>query len=86
MRQNPPPFIKLGYFEPQNSGLLCGNRLLLILKELEAAYLETRGHDCKITKHASLRSTNPLQLLRLRGDAVAEFAVPEIFFDMDFLG
>lgn len=83
---NPPPFIKFGYWEPQNSGFLCGERLLLSLKELESTYQESRGHDFEITKHVSLRAINPLQLLRLRGDAVAEFAVPEILFDMDFPG
>jgi hypothetical protein len=83
---NPPPFVQFGYWEPKNSGLLCGERLMLGLKDLEAAYYETRGHDYEITKHVSLRAVNPLQLLRLRGDALAEFAVPEILFDMDFPG
>jgi hypothetical protein len=81
-----PPFIRFGYWEPRNDGLLSGERLYCSLKELEAAYHETRGHDFEITKHVSLRSINPLALIALRGMATAEFAVPEVLFDMDFPG
>jgi hypothetical protein len=83
---SPPPFIRFGYWEPRNDGLLSGERLYCSLKELETAYQETRGHDFEITKHVSLRSINPLALFALRGSAKAEFAVPEVLFDMDFPG
>ena len=83
---NSPPFIKFGYWEPRNDGLFCGERLFLSLKDLEAAYQDTRGHDFEITKHVSLRAINPIALLTLRSDARADFAVPEILFDMDFPG
>lgn len=83
---SPPPFIRFGYWEPRNDGLLSGERLWCSLKELEAAYHEARGHDFEITKHVSLRSVNPIALIALRGLAVAEFAIPEVLFDMDFPG
>ncbi len=83
---NPPPFIQFGYWQPSNDGLLSGERIFLSLKDLEAAYHETRGHDFEVTKHVSLRSINPIALLTLRGDGHADFAVPEILFDMDFPG
>jgi hypothetical protein len=83
---NPPPFIQFGYWQPSNDGLLSGERIFLSLKDLETAYHETRGHDFEITKHVSLRSINPIALLTLRGDGHADFAVPEILFDMDFPG
>ena len=83
---NPPPFIQFGYWQPSNDGLLSGERIFLSLKNLEAAYHETRGHDFEVTKHVSLRSINPIALLTLRGDGHADFSVPEILFDMDFPG
>jgi Tc toxin complex TcA C-terminal TcB-binding domain/Neuraminidase-like domain len=83
----PTPFIKFGYWEPKNDGLLCGDKLHQDLRALESAYQENRGHDFEITKHVSLRAINPLALLMLRGDgATPEFAVPEILYDMDFPG
>ncbi|KAH0559053.1 hypothetical protein GP486_004352 [Trichoglossum hirsutum] len=84
--KDPPPFIKFGYWEPGKDGLLSAERLFLSLKDLEAAHHNTRGHDFEVTKHVSLRAINPIALLKLRGDANAEFAVPEILFDMDFPG
>lgn len=83
---SPPPFIRFGYWEPRNDGLLSGERLYCSLKALESAYQETRGHDFEVTKHVSLRSINPLALFALRGQATTDFAVPEVLFDMDFPG
>ncbi|KAI9771436.1 MAG: hypothetical protein M1840_002056 [Geoglossum simile] len=79
-------FIKFGYWETANSGLMAGERLLLGLKELEAAYHETRGYDFEVTKNVSLRRINPLGLLKLREDGLCDFAIPEVLFDMDFPG
>ncbi|KAH6696519.1 hypothetical protein BKA61DRAFT_531231, partial [Leptodontidium sp. MPI-SDFR-AT-0119] len=83
---DPPPYIRFGYWEPRNDGLLSGERLYCSLKELEIAYQETRGHDFEITKHASLRSINPIALFKLRSDASTDFSIPETLFDMDFPG
>ncbi|KAH6975557.1 hypothetical protein EDB80DRAFT_740584 [Ilyonectria destructans] len=83
---NPPPFIRFGYWEPRNDGLLSGERMYLSIKELESAYHSTRGHDFEVTKHVSLQSVNPFALFSLRANATASFAVPEVLFDMDFPG
>ncbi|KAH6699747.1 hypothetical protein BKA61DRAFT_582919 [Leptodontidium sp. MPI-SDFR-AT-0119] len=59
---DPPPFIKFGCWQPSSDGLLSGERIFLSLKNLEAAYYETRGHDFDVTKHVSLRPINPIAL------------------------
>src|SRR5947207_13269589 len=66
-------FIKFGYWETANSGLMSGERLFLGLKELESAYHETRGYDFEISKYVSLRRVNPLGLLKLREDGTCDF-------------
>ena len=79
-------FIQFGYWDPTMNGLLAGERLLLGLKQLEAAYQATRGYDFEMSKNVSLRQTNPLALLQLRATASCNFSLPEILFDMDFPG
>lgn len=80
------PFIKFGYWDVANSGLLAGEKLSLALKKLQIAYLETRGYDYEITRSFSLRDINPLALMLLRENSSCEFAIPELLFDMDFPG
>ena len=83
----PPPYISFGYWDPTHDGLLCGEKLALDLRALEAAHQASRGHDFEMAKHVSLRAINPLALLTLRGDgATPDFAIPEVLFDMDFPG
>jgi hypothetical protein len=79
-------FIQYGYWDPARDGLLAGERLYNGLKQLEAAYLEKRGHDFEITKSISLRQLNPLALVQLRETGSCEFTLPEILFDMDYPG
>ena len=43
----------------------------------QAAYQEKRGHDYEITKHLSLRQTNPLALITLKETGKCEIALPE---------
>ena len=79
-------FIQFGYWDGGRDGLLAGERLFNGLKQLEAAYQETRGHDFEITKAISLRQLNPAALVTLRETGTCEFAVPEVLFDMDYPG
>jgi hypothetical protein len=79
-------FIEFGYWDAGRDGLLAGERLYIGLKQLEAAYQEKRGHDYEMTKHLSLRQTNPLALFTLKETGNCEFALPEVLFDMDFAG
>jgi hypothetical protein len=66
-------FIQFGYWDSDHDGLLAGERLYVGIKQLEAAYQEKRGHDYEITKHVSLRQTNPLALLQLKETGKCEF-------------
>lgn len=79
-------FIQFGYWDSTRDGLLAGERLYVGLKQLEAAFQEKRGHDYEITKHVSLRQTNPLALFQLKETGKCEFGLPEVLFDMDFPG
>jgi hypothetical protein len=79
-------FIQYGYWDPAYDGLLSGERLYVGLKQLEAAYQESRGYDYEVSKHVSLRQINPMALLRLRETGTCEFSLPEVLFDMDYPG
>ena len=70
-------FIQFGYWDTSRDGLLAGEQLYIGLKQLEAAYQEKRGHDYEITKHLSLRQTNPLALITLKETGKCEIALPE---------
>lgn len=79
-------FIQSGYFDAGREGLLAGEQLYVALKQLEAAYQNERGHDYEITKQISLNQINPLAIIQLRETGKCEFALPEVLFDMEYLG
>lgn len=79
-------FIQFGYWDAAHDGLLAGERMYIGLKQLEAAYQESRGYDYEVTKHVSLRQANPLAFIQLKETGTCEFAVPEVLFDMDHPG
>jgi hypothetical protein len=79
-------FIKFGYWDQAHDGLLAADALDLDLRQLEAAYQETRGHDFEITKSVSLRQVSPIQLITLRATGKCEIMLPETLYDMDFPG
>lgn len=82
----PSNFIQYGYWDAAYDGLFSGEQLYIGLKQLEAAYMEKRGHDFEITKSISLRQINPLALIQLKETGICEFALPEVLFDMDYPG
>ncbi|KAJ8108287.1 hypothetical protein OPT61_g8277 [Boeremia exigua] len=79
-------YIQAGYWDSTKDGLFAGENLYLSLKQLEASYLDSRGHDYEIVKSISLRSLNPLSLIRLREKGTCDFSLDEMLFDMDFPG
>ena len=79
-------FIQFGYWDNARDGLLSGEKLHLSLKQLENAYIETKGYDYEITKHVSLLQINPLALMELKTTGVCEFELPETLFDFDYPG
>jgi hypothetical protein len=79
-------FISFGYFNPARDGLQASSQLYLALKQMDAAYQDTRGHDYEVAKSVSLRQLNPFALVALRETGTCTFDIPEVSFDMDFPG
>ncbi|MFD0822757.1 hypothetical protein ACFQ0D_31540, partial [Micromonospora zhanjiangensis] len=67
-------------------GLLAGERLLVALRQMEAAYLEENCREYELTKHLSLRVDFPLAFLQLQQTGRCEIDVPEWMFDLDYPG
>lgn len=76
-------FIKFGYWDSLKKGLLAGDHLAYDLKRLDIAYLEGNIREYELTKHVSLISLAPEQLLVLKETGVCEFEIPEWLFDLD---
>ncbi len=79
-------FIKPEIWNSAKKGLLAGERLMLSLRQMDMAYLENNKREFEITKTISLRSIDPLSLLRLRETGTCSFSVSEELFDLDFPG
>lgn len=75
-----------GYWDASRDGLFAADNLYLDLKRLENAYFDAPDPDFEVTKTVSLRSIDPVALLKLRLTGSADFQVPEVQFDMDFPG
>jgi hypothetical protein len=79
-------FIKFGYWDSLKKGLLAGDHLAYDLKRLDIAYLDGNIREYELTKHVSLISLAPEQLLVLKETGVCEFEIPEWLFDLDAPG
>ena len=79
-------FIGYAHWDGAHGGLEAGERLLLDLKRLEMAYLETNRREFELTTHVSLRTLDPLALLELRSRGSCSVTVPEWFFDLQAPG
>ena len=79
-------YIQFGYWDSLRKGLLSGDRLMLDLRRLEAAYLEANRREYEVTKHISLAQLDPVALLKLRTTGECFVDIPETAFDMDFPG
>jgi hypothetical protein len=78
--------IEGGYWDSLKKGLLAGERLLLDLRRLDAAYVEQNRREYELVKHISLRQLDPLALLALKATGVCEVTLPEWLFDLDCPG
>ena len=56
------------------------------LRRMEVAYLEQNERLCELTKHISLATIDPVQVLQLRETGSCTFSIPELLFDLDFPG
>lgn len=81
-----PGVIQPTHWDSLKKGLLAGDHLHHDLKRLEVAYLEHNIREHELTKHISLLSIDPMQLIELRETGKAAFCLPEALFDLDFPG
>lgn len=79
-------FIRFGYWDSLKKGLLAGDHLAYDLKRLEVGYLDGNAREYELTKHVSLVSLEPEQLLILKETGKCEFNIPEWLFDLDTPG
>jgi Tc toxin complex TcA C-terminal TcB-binding domain/Neuraminidase-like domain len=82
----PVTYVQPGYWDSLRKGLLAANGLLLDLKRVEAAYIERNRRGPELTKHVSLASFDPMQLVALRSSGTCKIAIPEELFDLDHPG
>jgi hypothetical protein len=80
------PYIKFGYWDSLKKGLLSGDKLMLAINKMEAAYLEQNKREFELTKNISLRQLAPADLLTLITTGECTVTIPEWWFDMDFPG
>jgi hypothetical protein len=78
--------IHFGYWDSLKKGLLAGDRLALDLKRLDVAYLDRNIREYELTKHVSLISLAPEQLITLKETGSCAFDIPEWLFDLDTPG
>ncbi|KAH7138743.1 hypothetical protein B0J11DRAFT_515202 [Dendryphion nanum] len=76
-------FIQFGYWDNLQKGLLAGERLMLDLRRLDAAYLEGDTREYELTKNVSLAHLNPVALLQFKQGGECFFDLPEAIFDLD---
>jgi hypothetical protein len=79
-------YIAFGYWDSLKKGLLSGERLMVDLRRLEAAYYEQNRREYELTKHISLGQLDPVALLKLRQNGDCFVDIPETAFDMDYPG
>jgi Tc toxin complex TcA C-terminal TcB-binding domain len=79
-------FIAFNYWDGGRKGLLAGEALAADVRRLEVAFHDNNRRELELTRHVSLRSLDPLALLRLKATGSATFTVPEWLFDRDYPG
>lgn len=79
-------FIAENNWQFDRAGLLAGERLLLQIQHMEAAYIKEHKRDFEITQSFSLSLLRPAELINLRENGNCEFVIPEIAFDLLYPG
>lgn len=79
-------FIKFNYWDAGRKGLLSAESLLLDLKKMDLAYMESNKREFEIVKHVSLKRLHPKALLELRATGSCNFNIPEWVYDLDTPG
>jgi hypothetical protein len=86
LRNGETSFIHFGYWDSLKRGLLAGDRLAYDLKRLDIAFLDGNVREYELTKHVSLLSLAPEQLIALKETGSCNFDIPEWLFDLDTPG
>jgi hypothetical protein len=79
-------FIAPSQYTGLKEKLIEGERLYLALRQMERSYLEQDQREYEITKHVSIASLDPLQLISLKETGACVIDLPEALFDLDFPG
>jgi hypothetical protein len=79
-------FIQFSYWDSLKKGLFAGERLLVDLRRLEAAHLESDGRTLEVTRHVSLREDFPAALQELLARGSCRIEITEALLDGDFPG
>ena len=78
--------IRFGGWDSLHKGLCAGELLEFDLKRLDAAYLDGNIREYELTKHISLSTLAPEQLIALKETGACQFEIPEWLFDLDTPG
>lgn len=77
-------YIIFGHWDGVKKGLLAGERLLLDLRRMDAAYLVENKRELELVKTVSLAEHDPDQLIELRDKGVASFSLKRDDYVRDF--
>ncbi len=78
--------IRHNNWDSLQKGLTAGEGLLQDLKRVELAYLERDARQYEITKHISLARVSAKSLIDLKYNGSCVVELPEILFDLDYMG
>jgi hypothetical protein len=79
-------FIEFSYWDSLKKGLFAGERLLVDLRRLEAAYVDGHRRGLEVSRHISLREDYPQAWLELVETGRCQIDVTESLLDGDFPG
>lgn len=79
-------FIGSDLWDSSKNGLLAGERLSLQLRQMEKAWMDRNERTMEVEQTFALGQLDPLALANLRENGEAEFAIPEVLFDLVYPG
>lgn len=79
-------YVGLNHWDSMRKGLLAGERLIQELRQMDMGYIEQNRRDFEITKHVSLATLDPSQLILLQENGKCVIEIPEVLFELDFPG
>ena len=79
-------YIEFSYWDSLKKGLLSGERLLVNIRRMEAAYLEGDQRSLEVTRHVSLKEDAPTALQELLATGRCQIEITEALLDGDFPG